>query len=266
MSEAVAIGLVSRGDGVLGRAAQGMPRLEVHPIEDAPDRIDGLIVDAPPRQRAQVLAQLRQTWRVPILIEAPVAFGEPDADVVVANPLRYGLHTRRLLEAVRAGADEAETFFAAWRFKVGAVPETALPLLVDFVRALCPDEIARVTVLERNDPWLLLATLRFASGALGNLEIGGHLPLGYPAPSEFVAEWFSNQRAFSCMPGNQSVALFGAAPAAHDWQPDPASAVVDAFADWLAGGPRPPGSIVDDQRARDLVEQLRSAGVRATPT
>jgi len=258
MSEAVAIGLVSRGDAVLGRAAQGIPRLAVHPIQDAPDRLDGLIVDAPPGQRAQVLAELRQTWRVPILVEAPVVLGEPGADVVSANALRYGLHTRRFLELVRAGADAAETFFVAWRFKAEAVPEAALPLLVDFVRALCPDEIARITVLERSDPWLLVATLRFASGALGNLEVGGHLPPGFPAPSEFVAEWFSNERAFSCTPGNQSVALFGAAPAAHDWQPDPASAMVNAFADWLAGGPRPPGSIVDDQRAVEVVEQLRS--------
>ena len=53
--------------------------------------------------------------------------------------------------------------------------------------------------------------------------------------------------------------MLDCAHALHDWQPDPADAIVAAFAAWLRGGPRPHGSIRADLAALALCEQILQA-------
>ena len=81
-------------------------------VDDPPsDSVAALVVDVPLAKRAAVLERLlARCPRLPILIEAPVVVDPSlagamadlarDDSVVVANPLRYALHTRRLLEDV----------------------------------------------------------------------------------------------------------------------------------------------------------------------
>jgi hypothetical protein len=106
----------------------------------------------------------------------------------------------------------------------------------------------------------MLATLRYASGTLASLEIGAHLPDNFPGAAELVVECFSARRALHCTPGNQSVMVYADSHSSHDWQPCPADAIVTAFASWLdGGGPRPVGSLRDDETALRLVQRVRDA-------
>src|SRR4030081_770659 len=89
-------------------------------------------------------------------------------------------------------------------------------------------------------------TLRYASDVLGSIEVGAHLPQTFPSASELVIECFCQASAYACLPGNPAVQRYGQQHDAYAWQPDPADAIVAAFAEWIAGGSRPPGTIAND--------------------
>ncbi len=248
----------------LARAAARHPDLSVRALVlDQPfaEPLAGVIVDIPLGQRAELLARAAARWPVPMLIEAPVANDMVNDDIVVANPLRYALHTRRLLDELAQADDPLETFFAAWRFRPQTTADHALPQLLDFLQALSPgpDELGRISAMERSEPSVLTVTLRYASDVLGSIEVGSHLPESFPSESELVVECFCHASAYSCVPGNQAVQFYGRSHGAVDWQPDPADAMVAAFAAWLDGGARPPGGIADDLKTLRLVDRIRQA-------
>ncbi|MBV9171894.1 MAG: hypothetical protein JOZ81_17615 [Chloroflexi bacterium] len=252
------IGVV--GDGLLARAARSAGL----DLEAPRDGMTGVIVDAPLDQRARVLAEVRHSWQVPALVEAPLAATAREArerlnarDLVPVNALRYGLHTRRLVEELRGADDVLETLFAAWRFRGGALIDEKLPLLLDYVRELCPQRIERISAMERVDPFVMTVTLRHAGGVIGSLEVGAHLAGSFPSPSELVIECFCRETVWHCLPGRQSVEVVG--QNATEWQPDPFVAAVNAFAAWLEGGPRPPGDVQRDVAALELAEKIREA-------
>ena len=241
-------------------------------LEDAAnDDVAGLVVDVPLEQRAETLKRLAKTWRVPMLVEAPAAnsllvlrpIAEAAGDrIVSANPVRYGLHTQRLLEQLRASGDALETFSAAWRFCGESLPGYALPQLVDYLAEVSPAGIERVSVLAREDPAIRVISERYASGVLGSVEIGTHLPASFPSASELIVECFCRLHVFHCAPANQAVSVYGATTQRMvDWQPQPSDAIVAAFADWLSGGPRPPGDVQRDLAAVELVERIADAAL-----
>lgn len=274
MTERLSVGLVTAdGGGSIGLAdaARRHPGLSIRSLdadEPASDAVAALIVDAPIARRGDILARAARSWQVPILVESPVASDLERADslrtqgtqVVSANPLRYALHTRALVDALARDADPLETFFAAWRFRANAMPEHALPQLADFIAALRPHgEVERITALERQDPGVLLVTLRYAIGTLGTLELGTHLPSTFPSASELFIECFSTERAYHCTPENQSVLALTQSHAAHNWQPNPADTIVAAFTAWLVDGPRPVGNVASDLAALELTARIRAA-------
>jgi pimeloyl-ACP methyl ester carboxylesterase len=265
-------GEVATGLG-LARAAARSPGLSVRVLtvdEPYSDAVAGLIVDASLGQRAQLLARVAGRWPVPILIESPVAgdvehacsvqhLAEDEA-IVAANPLHYALHTRRLLEELAGANDPLQTFLAAWRFRAPSTAEHALPQLLDYVGALCMDQPGRLSAMQRRlGPAIVTVTLRYASDVLGSIEVGGHLPESFPSESELVVECFCHASAYSCVPGNQAVQLYGGGHAAHEWQPEPADAIVARFAGWLRGGARPPGGIANDLTTLRLVDRVSQA-------
>jgi len=259
------LGLVASeraADQPLARAAAGQRTLPVRQISrDTPvaDDVAGLVVAAPLDERAALLAHLARTWRVPLLVEAPVAAAAAQAQplldladvdrIVAANPLRYGLHTARLVQQVGHDDDPLHTVFAAWRFRAPAVPEHALPQLLDLLGALGPGALWRISALERSEPAVLVATLRYASGVIGSLEVGSHLPDGFPLAAELVVECSCAERTYHCAPSAQAVSLYGPESTRTEWQPEPAEATVRAFIDWLLGGPRPVGHLRADLAA-----------------
>jgi hypothetical protein len=183
-----------------------------------------------------------------------------DEAIVAANPLRYALHTRRLPEELARGNDPLQTFFAAWRFRAHSSAAHALPQLLDYVGALCTEQPARLSAMQRHLlPRSLMVTLRYASDVLGSIEVGNHLPETFPSESELVVECFCQASAYSCIPGNQAVQLYGERHTAHEWQPEPADAIVAGFAGWLRGGDRPPGGITNDLTTLRLVDRISQA-------
>jgi hypothetical protein len=172
------------------------------------------------------------------------------------NPLRYALHTRRLIEEVRHNQEQLETIFIAYRFRRASAQ---LVHALDFLLALQPGEIQHIASLQREKPSLMVASLRYSSGMLVSLEVGNHVPDDFPSAEELVVECFSNEHAYHCMPGNQSISSLSAQTRQVDWQPDVADGIVAAFAEWLNGGPRPPGSGRDDLVALELAERIQSA-------
>jgi predicted dehydrogenase len=247
-------------------------------LDQSPDEsIAGLVVDVPPRYRFEALSRLARAWQVPILVEAPAAADVQDlvdlADaagdrIASANPLRYGLHTRRLVEELQASGDPLETFFATLRFRPTQLPAHALPGLLDYLADVSHGEIERVASMAYPDPTIQIVSLRYASGVLGSLELGAHLPASFPSASELIVECFCRSHVFHCAPANQAVTVYDAISQRHiDWQPEPADAIVKAFATWLGGGPRPPGDIRRDLSAMTLAgaiaESARSDRVLA---
>jgi predicted dehydrogenase len=238
-------------------------------VDDPPsDSVAALVVDVPLAKRAAVLERLlARCLRLPILIEAPVVVDPSlagamadlarDDSVVVANPLRYALHTRRLLEDVTR--ERMQTFFAAWRFRSESSHEHALPQLLDYICALCPETPRRISAMQHGEQPIVIVTLRYPSDVLGSIEVGGHLPRSFPTESELVFECFCETSAYVCEPGHQTIEVYGAEHGAHPWQPEPADAIVTAFAGWLRGGARPPGSIADDVANRRLVDRVSRA-------
>jgi predicted dehydrogenase len=274
MSDRPVIGVISSEPTDLGLAAAAArhPGLKVRSLAvDAPrtDDIAGIVVDVPLGQRAELVARLAARWPVPILIESPVAadLAESraveslltDNAIVAANPLRYGLHTRRLAEEIAQADDSVQTFFAAWRFRAPATAEHALPQLLDYLRLLGPDEPWRISAMHHRQPSIMTAVLRYAADVFGSIEVGGHLPESFPSASELVIECFGQASAYSCLPGNQAVQLYGRDHAAYEWQPAPADAIVAAFADWLGGAARPAGSIANDLTILRLVDRISQA-------
>jgi hypothetical protein len=252
------VGLIQvDGDVAVGlsAAARRHPGISVQtlaPDADPPKDIHALIVDAPVTNRTEITKRFSSVAH--ILTESPIT---SDVDhVVSANPLRYALHTRRLIEEVRDNENVLETIFIAHRLRRATAQ---LANILDFVKALQPGEIEHVQSLQRDNPSLTLATLRYGSGTLVSLELGNHLPAEFPSAEELVVECFSNERAYRCTPGSQAVSSVGVRSRQVDWQPDVADGIVAAFAEWLNGGPRPPGSCRDDLVALELVERIRSA-------
>jgi hypothetical protein len=239
----------------LAAAARRHPAMSVQalPVDrDPPEGVDAFIVEAPVSSRTDIVKRFSSV--APILTESPIT-SEVD-QVVSVNPLRYALHTRRLIEELRHNGTLLETIFIAYRFRRA---NAQLVHALDFVRALQPGEIEHVASLQRDNPSLILASIRYSSGTLVSLELGNHLPPEFPSAEELVVECFSNERAYHCMPGNQSVASIGERSSNVDWQPDVADSMVAAFADWLNGGARPPGSGRDDLVALALAERIRNA-------
>jgi hypothetical protein len=236
-------------------------------LDQSPDaNIAGLVVDLPLESRFEALSRLARDWQVPILVEAPAAhsaqalreLADASGDRIVSvNPLRYGLHTRRLVEELQRSGDPLETFFTTLRFRRTELPAHALPRLLDYLVDVCPGGIERIASMTYADPPIQIVSLRSASGVLGSLEIGAHLPPSFPAESELVVECFCKSHAFHCAPMNQAVSVYGATTQRQvDWQPEPANASVRAFATWLEGGPRPPGDL-----RRDLVATTLAAAI-----
>src|ERR1051326_1976746 len=196
------IGLIqAEGDinNGLAAAARRHPAMSVQPLpvdRDPPEGLDAFVVEAPMASRTDTVKRFGCV--APVLTESPITREvEP---VVSANPLRYALHTRRLIEEVRLNETLLETIFIAYRFRHGAAP---LVHALDFVQALQPGDVEHVAALERDNPSVLLANLRYSSGTLVSLELGNHLPSDFPSNEELVVECFSNERAYHCMPGNQ---------------------------------------------------------------
>jgi predicted dehydrogenase len=254
----LSIGLVQLdGDATIGLAAAARrhPGISVQSVAadgDLPQDVDAVIVEAPVASRTQIVKRFSSVASV--LTESPI--NTDNEQVVSVNPLRYALHTRRLIEEVRHNENLLETIFVGYRFRRASAQ---LAHALDLVQALQPGEIEHVASLERDNPSLMLASLRYSSGTLVSLELGNHLPAGFPSDEELVVECFSNERAYHCMPGNQSVSSVGARTKRVDWQPDVADAMVAAFVDWLNGGSRPPGTGRDDLIALELAERIRNA-------
>jgi hypothetical protein len=247
---------VDGGVGIgLGAAARRHPGISVQSLsgdQEPPKDVDAFIVDAPVAKRTEVVERFSSV--APILTESPIA---ADVDRVVSvNPLRYALHTRRLIEEVRHNEALLETIFIAYRFRRASAP---LVHVLDFVQALQPGDIAHVAALQRDNPSLVLANLRYSSGTLVSLELGNHLPAEFPSDEELVVECFSNERAYHCTPSNQSISSLGGRTTHVDWQPEVADGIVAAFAEWLNGGSRPPGSGGDDLVALGLAERITNA-------
>jgi hypothetical protein len=264
------IGII-RGDtsGTL-RLADAASREPGVIVGDAPldDAIDGLLVDASLDERPTLLQRIGMQARVPILTESPIAEDAHRADVVAssltdqtalvaANPLRFAIHTRRLLEELDQVDDALQTYFAAWRFRPDSSTAHALPQLLDFLGALCPGDVVRVSAMRSSGRALLTVTLRYASDVLGTIEIGSHLPGAFPGSSELVLECLCRDSVYLCVPGAQAVVAFGRDAGAYDWQPDPATLIVRSFITWLRGGRRPPGSVLNDLSALRLCDRLR---------
>jgi len=263
--------------GIIANAATSEPGLSLAAMRHAGWRtrmldldqptdanLAGLVVDVPLELRFAVLSRLARAWQVPILVEAPAADSvqalreladASDDRIVSVNPLRYGLHTRRLVEELQRSGDPLETFFTTLRFRQTNVPAGALPRLLDYLVDVCPGEIDRIASMTYADPPIQIVSLRYASGVLGSLEIGAHLPPSFPGESELVVECFCKSHVFHCVPANQAVRVYGATTQRQvDWQPEPADISVRAFATWLEGGPRPSGDL-----RRDLVAMTLAA-------
>jgi predicted dehydrogenase len=273
MLEIGIVGTDSATELGLGRAATRHSGLLARTltVEDVADAraLDGLVVDVPLESRGKTLRGLVQSCRVPILAEAPAADNLEDlralADmdavrIVSANPLRYALHTRRLLEEMRVADDPVETFFAAQRCRGQWIPSHALSRLLDYLVAICPSEITRVAAMAYQDPPILVVSLRYASGAIGSLEIGAHLPASFPNESELIVECFCRSHAFHCTPDSQAVRMYDAATQRQlDWQPEPSDSIVNRFAIWIQGGQRPEGDAARDLHAMTLAVAIMEA-------
>jgi hypothetical protein len=257
----------------LGVAATRHPDLRTRTltVEGAADAraVDGLVVDVPLASRGKTLRRLARDCQMPILVEAPAADNVEDlralADmaaghIVSANPLRYAIHTRRLVEEIRGAHDPVETFFAAQRFRAQSIPPHALPRLLDYLLDICGEDITRVAAVTRQDPSVQVVSLRYASGAIGSLEVGAHLPQGFPNQSELIVECFCRSHAFHCTPDSQAVSLYDAAGQRQvDWQPQPSDSIVNGFATWLLGGQRPEGAVARDLDAMSLAVVITDA-------
>jgi hypothetical protein len=257
----------------LGRAATRHPGLLARTLTvgDAAGAraVDGLVVDVPLESRGKTLRQLVQSCEVPILAEAPAADNLEDlralaemaaGRIVSANPLRSALHTRRLLEEIRVADDPVETFFAAQRFRGQSIPSHALPRLLDYLVEICPSEIARIAAMAYQDPSILVVSLRYASGAIGSLEVGAHLPPGFPNESESIFECFCRSHAFHCTPDSQAVRMYDAATQRQlDWQPEPSDSIINSFATWIQGGQRPEGDPARDLHSMSLAVAVTEA-------
>jgi hypothetical protein len=171
----------------LAAAARRHPAISlrsVPPDEDPPSGVDAFIVEAPAAKRTEVVQRFNGLG--PILTESPIT---ADVERVVSvNPLRYALHTRRLVEEIRRSEELLETIFIAYRFH-----RTAAQLVhaLDYMQVLQPGEVQHVAALQRDNPMLILANLRYSSGTLASLELGNHLPAEFPAADELVVECFS---------------------------------------------------------------------------
>jgi len=176
-------------------------------------------------------------------------------DIFTNAPAGYPNH-HELEEVMR---ERMQTFFAAWCFRSELSRDHALPQLLDYLCALCPEEPGRISAMQHRDQPIVIVTLRYPSDVLGSIEVGGHLPRSFPTESELVVECFCETSAFMCEPGHQAVEVYGAEHGAHAWQPEPADAIVTAFAGWLRGGARLPGSIANDVANLRLVGRISRA-------
>jgi len=256
----------------LARAATSAAGLSTRSVapDTAPDpTLSALVVDVDLDDRADILRRLAATWQVPILVEAPAAdtpqqlryLAEATGDrIVSANPLRYGLHTRRLIEEYRSAEDPLETVSATLRFRRPSLPGYALSRLLDYLNDLYPEDIERIAAMAYQDPLVQVVSLRYASGALGSLEVGAHLPANFPNESELIVECLCRSHLFRCAPAHQSVSVYDPSSVRRiDWQPDPADAIVKSFTTWLRDGPRPAGDVGRDLAAISLARAIADA-------
>lgn len=257
------------GSAHLAAAAMRHPGIAVRRLRAGELRLDGVagvVIDAPPSRRAELVTALLPDCRVPVLVEAPAATtaraaralaGAVERHLVLSlNPLRHALPTRRLTERMRETPDPLETFFAAWRFRPGAMWRDALPQLLDYVGTLVPGRPLRVSASSRRNPEVLLALLRYDSGVVGSLEVGGHLPADARADPELFIECFCRESVYHCWPGNQAVRVEGPRPVLRDWSPDPAEHMISVFTDAVRGRDAPRRSVADDAAALEVAEEL----------
>jgi len=247
-------------------------------VEDRPATdITGLVIDVPPIDRQAVVLQLARRWRVPFLLEAPVAL-TPDgvteveracgeAPVCSENPLRHHLPTRRLREQVVAAADPVEQVFAAWRFRQGGFDRGALAQLIDYLGHLVGSRVARATTMRRDRPAAFLVSLRYENDVVGSVEIGEHLPASLPWRSELLIECFCRERVYHCAPDTQAITVDGRRRASVDWSEPAFGHIISTFVEALAGGHAPERSLGSDLGAlvicRAIVDVPDPAGPRA---
>jgi len=270
----LALGVVTAGHtaGGLAEAAERHPRVVARRVQvgdPADGGIAGLVVDVPPHDRARVVVELARRWRVPLLLEAPVAPSIDGAQAVAdvrggapifsCNPLDHHLPTQRLRAQVAAGADPLQSFFAVWRFRPDAYHDGALPQLVDYVGRLSASRPARVTTMRRDRPTVALVSVRYENHVIGSIELGAHLPGALPWRSELLVECFCRDTVYHCASGNQAVTVDGPDRAFVDWSAAPADDMVATFVDALVNGRGPARSVGDDLQVLDVCREILGA-------
>ena len=265
MNHPLTLGVVTlngaRDTGLAAAVAQH-PGVVSRPVtvDDTPAAgIAGLVIDVPSADRQAIVLRLAGRWRVPFLVEAPVALAADGIDAVARtrrgsplfseNRLLHHLPTRRLRERVAAAADPVEQLFAAWRFRPGALDRGAVVQLIDYLGQVTGSGVARVTAMRRDNPAAFLVSLRYENDAVGSIEIGEHLPSSLPWASELVIECFCRETVYHCEPGNQAITADGRTRAAVDWSEPALEQVVSAFVDALIDGRAPERSLDEDRRA-----------------
>jgi len=268
---ALALGVVAAGDAPTGlaEAAQRHPGVVTHHVQvgqPAGGGIAGLVVDVPPHDRPHVVAELVRRWRVPVLLEAPVASSIEGARAVAdvrgaapifsCNPLDHHLPTQRLRAQIASGTDPLQSFVAVWRFRPDAYYDGALPQLVDYVGRLSGSRPTRVTTTRRDCPSVSLVSVRYENDVLGSIELGAHLPGALPWRSELLVECFCRDTVYHCASGNQAVTVDGADRALVDWSAAPADDMVAMFVDALVNEWGPARSVCDDLQVLDVCREI----------
>ena len=275
--ERIAVGVVTADAPTeldLAAAAERHEGIIAHRIapDEPPARsLSALIIDVPLEERGPVVELAANRWRVPILVETPFADTLDRASALAAgvdgvglfsmNPLRHALPTRRLAEGLTQSDDPVETLFAAWRFRAGDRWEHALPQLLDYVSWVSGNPLDRIAAMRRDQPPAMLVSLRYANGVVGSLEVGAHLPHGYPTRSSLLIECFCTDSVHHCAPDNQAITILGLRCERHGWLPDPAPDIISAFVDALRTGQPPPRGERDDLRLLAVCQAVHRAAL-----
>lgn len=273
--ERIAIGIVAADSSTeldLAAAAMRHDDIKVHRIDpDAPPdgTLSAIIVDVPLKERGTVIDLVANRWQLPILVETPLADTLDHASALVAglngvelfsmNPLRHSLPTRRLVEGLAQTDDPLQTLFAVWRFRAGDHWEHALPQLIDYISWICGSPLDRIAAMRRDQPPAMLVSLCYANGVVGSLEIGAHMPDGFPTRSTLLIECFCTDSVHHCTPDSQAITILGSRCERHGWLPDPARDIISTFVDTLRTGQPPMRGQLDDLHLLAVCQAIHRA-------